>query len=129
MPVVLLWGAALQSFGQEHSVPFKVKFTLSVLAEPYLTPRHHADPGPSPSAPLPPLQCGACWAFATVAALESLLLIQHNQEHDLSEQQLIDCVSAAGGYGSMGCRGGWSTEGLNYVRNGNLTTEANYPFR
>jgi C1A family cysteine protease len=43
---------------------------------------------------LPWMQCGACWAFAAVAALESRVLIQSKKKYsqypiDLSEQQLV----------------------------------------
>ena len=52
-------------------------------------------------------QCAACWAFATSAALESLQLIRFGRTLDLSEQQLIDCVGAALGYGSLNSIGGY----------------------
>ena len=43
-------------------------------------------------------QCGSCWAFAAVAALESRYMIKKGiaassaSAPDLSEQQLVDCV-------------------------------------
>ena len=37
-------------------------------------------------------QCGSCWAFSALAAVESSRLIQLQSEDDLSEQQLVDCV-------------------------------------
>jgi C1A family cysteine protease len=46
--------------------------------------------------------CASCWAFATVAAFESLLLIK-GKNVLLSEQQLVDCSSK---YGNKGCHGG-----------------------
>ncbi len=36
-------------------------------------------------------RCGSCWAFASVGALESKILMKENSEWDLSEQQLISC--------------------------------------
>ena len=35
--------------------------------------------------------CGSCWAFATVAPLESAILIRDGVEVDLSEQWLVNC--------------------------------------
>jgi C1A family cysteine protease len=46
--------------------------------------------------------CGSCWAFATLGAFESLLMIKQDINTDLSEQWLISCNTL--GYG---CNGGW----------------------
>lgn len=46
--------------------------------------------------------CGACWAFGTVAPLESAILIYDNKTEDLSEQALVSCNPW--GYS---CNGGW----------------------
>jgi len=46
--------------------------------------------------------CGACWAFATVGALECAIKIKHQANVDLSEQWLISCNQEG-----MGCNGGW----------------------
>lgn len=48
-------------------------------------------------------QCGSCWAFSTVGALESKSLLATGRMLDLSEQNLIDCVNSELGYGSKGC--------------------------
>uniref|UniRef100_A0A914PTA3 Peptidase C1A papain C-terminal domain-containing protein n=1 Tax=Panagrolaimus davidi TaxID=227884 RepID=A0A914PTA3_9BILA len=45
--------------------------------------------------------CGACWAFAVTAAIESQYLIHKNLSLNLSEQQLVSCVT-----GNYGCYGG-----------------------
>jgi C1A family cysteine protease len=39
-------------------------------------------------------KCGSCWAFAAIAATESMFLIKNktlSTSLDLSEQQLVDC--------------------------------------
>jgi C1A family cysteine protease len=46
--------------------------------------------------------CGSCWAFGALAALESMAKIYGGTELDLSEQQILSCKS----YG-WGCNGGW----------------------
>jgi hypothetical protein len=46
--------------------------------------------------------CGSCWAFGTVAPLESAVIIEEGIVEDLSEQWLVSCNTD--GYG---CNGGW----------------------
>ncbi|HEY9087016.1 MAG TPA: C1 family peptidase [Anaerolineaceae bacterium] len=46
--------------------------------------------------------CGSCWAFGTVAAMESAMIVQGGVSADLSEQFLISCNKD--GYS---CNGGW----------------------
>ena len=46
--------------------------------------------------------CGSCWAFATVAPLESLIKINDGVTVDLSEQYLVSCNSDG-----WGCDGGF----------------------
>lgn len=63
-----------------------------------------------------PTQCGSCWAFAATAALESYYLIAGGQEvWDLSEQQLVDCVSPNYGYASNGCEGGYYLDAFTFM--------------
>lgn len=47
-------------------------------------------------------QCGSCWAFSTVGALESAIKIATGSSKDLSEQYLVSCNSDG-----WGCNGGW----------------------
>ncbi len=47
--------------------------------------------------------CGSCWAFASVGALESKILMNGGPLYNISEQQLISCSSS-----SCGCCGGRS---------------------
>ncbi len=46
--------------------------------------------------------CGSCWAFGTVGAMESAILIQSGQQVDLSEQFLVSCNG-----NNWSCNGGW----------------------
>ncbi len=47
-------------------------------------------------------QCGSCWAFGTVAPLESNIKILDNVTKDLAEQYLVSCNTD-----NWGCNGGW----------------------
>ena len=46
--------------------------------------------------------CGSCWAFGTVAPLESAIKIKEGITADLSEQWLVSCNRDG-----WGCNGGW----------------------
>ena len=68
--------------------------------------------------------CGSCWAFSAVATLESFALMK-NQSVTLSEQQLVDCSKK---YGNYGCQGGFNYQGLAYVKDHGIATDASYPY-
>jgi C1A family cysteine protease len=69
-------------------------------------------------------QCGSCWAFSAVGALESWGLFK-GQNVNLSEQQLVDCSRPQG---NQGCNGGWPSSALTYVKANGITTESAYPY-
>ncbi|EFN57070.1 hypothetical protein CHLNCDRAFT_143823 [Chlorella variabilis] len=78
--------------------------------------------------------CGACWAFAAIAAVEAKALILGTATDistlDLSEQQLVDCAkSGTLDYWSLGCESGYSDDALWYLSDYYGTTEARYPFQ
>ena len=58
-------------------------------------------------------QCGACWAFSSLAAVEAAYAIKHNVQVQLSKQELIDCTKKTydKNYQNNGCSGGHATEG------------------
>ncbi len=65
--------------------------------------------------------CGSCWAFATIAALESNLLIKDTLSTDLSEQQLVSCNTQ-----NWGCNGGWWAHDM--LVNPGAVLESDFPY-
>jgi len=72
--------------------------------------------------------CGACWAFATVATVESAYLIKHNLLLNLSEQELVDCASHTEKYHNMGCQMGFSDMAFDYMQDNGLVEGQYYPY-
>jgi KDEL-tailed cysteine endopeptidase len=68
-------------------------------------------------------QCGSCWAFSSVGAVESAWAIKHNMLYNLSEQELIDCSSQ-----NRGCEGGEMDLAFQYIINNSLCTNLSYPY-
>jgi len=70
-------------------------------------------------------QCGSCWAFSTMAAVEAVHKIKTSKNVDLSEQQLVDCNTN----GNAGCSGGSATTALQWLESNPACTTASYSYK
>lgn len=70
-------------------------------------------------------QCGSCWAFSAVGAMEGQHAKVTGKLVSLSEQNLVDCVTT-----NYGCGGGWMSYAMEYVvQNHGIDTESSYPYK
>lgn len=68
--------------------------------------------------------CGSCWAFSSIAVLESYVAIHTGVKINMSIQELVDCDDQ-----NMGCEGGKQISALQYVSdNGGICSEQDYPY-
>ncbi|XP_055307808.1 cathepsin L-like, partial [Sitodiplosis mosellana] len=70
-------------------------------------------------------QCGSCWAFASVGAIESHYFIKTGHLLSLSEQNLVDCSQS---YGNLGCDGGLAVDAFKYIIDHGIDAETSYPY-
>ena len=70
-------------------------------------------------------QCGSCWAFATVEAVESALALKGKGLQTLSPQELVDCSSS---YGNYGCSGGIMDRALDFIIDNGVCSESEYSY-
>lgn len=65
--------------------------------------------------------CGSCWAFGTVAVLESILKIRDKVTRDISEQHLVSCNRDG-----WSCGGGWFAH--DYHKSPGAVTTEQFPY-
>jgi C1A family cysteine protease len=68
-------------------------------------------------------QCGSCWAFSTMSAMESSHQIKSGKLLSLSEQQLVDCSTS-----NHGCNGGNASLAFSYLSSKAAMSESSYPY-
>jgi len=71
------------------------------------------------------LNCGSCWAFATLGSLEGVIRAYYNNPHlniNLSEQDLVSCSSAGD------CGWGCADKAAKFIKNNGITTEECFPY-
>jgi len=69
-------------------------------------------------------QCGSCWAFSAVGAIESSYALASGKLQSYSEQQVVDCDTAK----CQGCNGGWNDDAISYAGTAGLASEDSYPY-
>uniref|UniRef100_A0A3B0N0S6 Cysteine proteinase, tacP, putative n=1 Tax=Theileria annulata TaxID=5874 RepID=A0A3B0N0S6_THEAN len=67
--------------------------------------------------------CGSCWAFSSIASVESLYRLYKNKSYFLSEQELVNCDKS-----SMGCAGGLPITALEYIHSKGVSFESEVPY-
>lgn len=70
-------------------------------------------------------QCGSCWSFSAVAAMEGAWKLAGNALTPLSEEELVQCAKTAGN----GCQGGLMSRAIQWVMShGGINSESGYPY-
>ena len=72
-------------------------------------------------------QCGSCWAFSAIGALESQISINTNTHYILSEQEIVDCVKNVDRC-CNGCNGGEMYAVYDYLSGTEDDLEIDYPY-
>jgi C1A family cysteine protease len=74
-------------------------------------------------------QCGSCWAFSTVGALEGAYKIKGNALDVFSEQWLVSCDNRKNGGSDLGCNGGLMDSAFEFLsKNGGLPASETVPY-
>ena len=71
-------------------------------------------------------QCGSCWAFATVASLESAWYNASGELQPMSEMQLLDCGASRMPGGP--CGGGVIDDAMTWAEGNAMCTEDSHPY-
>eukprot|EP00927_Polykrikos_kofoidii_P055039 TRINITY_DN49355_c0_g1_i1.p1 TRINITY_DN49355_c0_g1~~TRINITY_DN49355_c0_g1_i1.p1 ORF type:complete len:367 (+),score=47.08 TRINITY_DN49355_c0_g1_i1:115-1101(+) len=72
--------------------------------------------------------CGSCWAFSAVGALEGAMQIATKKLTPFSEQQFVDCPGMFNIPPLLGCGGGTMSGAFNFAKKHSICTEATYSY-
>jgi C1A family cysteine protease len=128
----------LNQFSDLTNEEFKSKYTgrkVSQAVETTTTPFRYENTSPPASidwrtkGAVTPIkdqgQCGSCWAFSTIAAVEGIVQIKTGKLLSLSEQELVSCDNADG---NSGCEGGLQVPAFEYIAKNGASSEKAYPY-
>jgi len=73
-------------------------------------------------------QCGSCWAFSAVGALEGARQLKTGNLTSLAEQQFVDCPSKLNIPPLLGCNGGAMSGAFDFAKKHAICTEASYKY-
>lgn len=72
--------------------------------------------------------CGSCWAFSSIEAVESALAIANNEDPIVqSEQEVVDCTLDPVTQND-GCSGGWYFWTYDWLKDNYTMKESDYPY-
>ncbi len=71
-------------------------------------------------------QCGSCYTFASIAAIEGADAQKTGKLKSFSEQSIVDCAGLT--YGDMGCNGGNPQGTLRFIQDNGVPLESDYPY-
>jgi cathepsin L len=72
-------------------------------------------------------QCGNCWAYASMGALEASYLIRNTWNTDGSEQDIVSCAVDKDGNDAGSCAGGWHAGVFDYMISDGIETDVSAP--
>lgn len=72
-------------------------------------------------------ECKACYAFASIQAVEASLYIENRITEVLSIENIVDCTSEVP-YTNSGCDGGCVFMSLRYIKEQGVATNESYPY-
>jgi C1A family cysteine protease len=72
-------------------------------------------------------ECGSCWAFVGIVAVEGAWKISGRNLEKFAEQQLVDCAAWTG---AEGCSGGWMEHVYEHIlKVGGVMRSSDYPYK